>query len=134
VLVPIYSRARALLRSTSNGVSSLSGRATERALISEFIASFAGETKNPAFTGYTSLYISGSPGTGKTAFVNSIISESVITPTYKIITINCMALNDVDFLWSRLIDELSTTKIMAKKAAKGIDGVHQLLSACSSKW
>jgi cell division control protein 6 len=115
-------------------MSPLSGRATERALISEFIASFAGETKNPSSTQYTSLYISGSPGTGKTAFVNSIISESAMPATFRVVTVNCMALNDVGFLWSRLVDELSPTKITAKKAAKSVDGVRQLLSACGSKW
>ena len=75
------------------------------------------------------MYISGSPGTGKTALVNSVISESVIPPTFRAITINCMALNDVEFLWSGLIDELSSVKTKAKKAPKGIDGVYQLLSA-----
>ena len=133
LLVPIYARARALLRSTSNSASPLSGRATERALISEFITSFLDEAKNPASAQYTSLYISGSPGTGKTAVVNSVISESVIPPTFTVITINCMALNDVNFLWSRLVDELSP-KAKVKKASKGIDGVNQLLSAYSSKW
>lgn len=134
VLVPIYARARALLRPTSNGMLPLSGRATERALISEFITSFVDEADNPAFVRYTSLYISGSPGTGKTAVVNSVISESAIPPTFTVITINCMALNDVDFLWSRLADELSSTKTKTKKVPKGIDGVHHLLSTYGSKW
>jgi len=134
VLVPIYARARALLRSTSNGSSPLSGRATERALISEFITSFVEGTKNPASAQCTSLYISGSPGTGKTAVVNSVISESAIPPTFTVITINCMALNDVDFLWSRLADELSPSKAKTRKTLKGIDGVNQLLSTYNSKW
>lgn len=134
VLVPIYARARALLRSTSNGMLPLSGRATERALINEFIMAFVDEAKNPAPVQCTSLYISGSPGTGKTAVVNSVISESAIPPTFAVITINCMALNDVEFLWSRLADELSSTKVKARKATKGIDGVNQILSTYKSKW
>ena len=112
----------------------LSGRATERALISEFIMSFVDEAKNPAPVQCTSLYISGSPGTGKTAVVNSVVSETVIPPTFAVITINCMALNDVEFLWSRLADELSPTKVKAKKAIKGIDGVNQIISTSTSKW
>lgn len=131
VLVPIYARARALLRSTSNGTSPLSGRATERALISEFIASFFDETESPASVQYTSLYISGSPGTGKTVFVNSVISETVIPPTFMVVTVNCMALNDLDSLWSRLVDEFSSTKAKARKG--GVDGVYQLLSTSRSK-
>jgi len=115
-------------------MSPLSGRATERALISEFITSFVDGAKNPAPVQCTSLYISGSPGTGKTAVVNSVISESAIPPTFAVITINCMALNDVEFLWSRLADELSSTKVKTKKAAKGIDAVNQILSAYRSKW
>ena len=114
-------------------MSPLSGRATERALIREFITSFVDEAKNPVPVQCVSLYISGSPGTGKTAVVNSVISELAIPPTFTVITINCMALNDVDFLWSRLADELSSN-VKAKKAVKGIDGVNQLLSAYNSKW
>ena len=113
-------------------MSSLSGRATERALISEFIVSFIDETKSPASMHYTSLYISGSPGTGKTVFVNSVISETAIPPTFKVVTVNCMALNDLDLLWSRLVDEFSSAKAKARK--KGVDGVCQLLSASRSKW
>ena len=115
-------------------MSPLSGRATERALISEFITSFVDGSKNPASAQCTSLYISGSPGTGKTAVVNSVISQSTIPPTFTVITINCMALNDVDFLWSRLADELSPSGVKAKKALKGIDAVNRLLSAYTSKW
>lgn len=133
LLVPIYARARALLRPTSNGALLLSGRATERALISEFITPFV-EAKNPASTQYTSLYISGSPGTGKTAVVNSVISELAIPPTCAVITINCMALNDIEFLWSRLVDELSPPKARAKKAPKGVDGLNRILSTYPSKW
>lgn len=134
LLVPIYARARAFLRSTSNGLLPLSGRATERALISEFITSFVNEAKNPAPVQFTSLYISGSPGTGKTAVVNSVISELAMPPTFRVIIINCMAFNDVDFLWSRLADELSSPKAKAKKTTKGVDGVNQILSAYRSKW
>lgn len=133
LLVPIYARARALLRSTSNGPVLLSGRATERALISEFITPFV-KAKNPTSAQYTSLYISGSPGTGKTAFVNSVISELAIPPTCAVITINCMALNDIEFLWSRLVDELSPPKAKAKKAPKGVDGLNRVLSTYPSKW
>lgn len=115
-------------------MSPLSGRATERALISEFITSFVNGARNPASEQCTSLYISGSPGTGKTAVVNSVISESVIPSIFTVISINCMALNDIDFLWSRLADELSSSKAKTKKTLKGIDGVNKLLSAYNSKW
>lgn len=113
-------------------MSPLAGRSAERALIGEFVASFVGETRS-THTHSTSLYISGSPGTGKTALVNSVISQSAIPPTIRVITINCMALNDIDFLWSRLADEFST-KAKTKRTTRGVDEVCQLLSSCGSKF
>ena len=59
------------------------------------------EGKNPASAQYTSLYISGSPGTGKTAIVGSVISELAIPPACAFITINCMALNGIELFKTR---------------------------------
>ncbi|KAJ7282967.1 hypothetical protein C8J57DRAFT_1219121 [Mycena rebaudengoi] len=80
----------------------MAGRDSERAAISAFFSSLETEAD---LVEYTSLYISGSPGTGKTALVNSVIS------------INCMALNSVDALWERLVEELGGTSDKKRKTA-----------------
>ncbi|PVF95623.1 hypothetical protein CPB86DRAFT_808098 [Serendipita vermifera] len=62
-----YAEARALLRTSSSASSAgtLTGRDAERTIITEFLAG----SEN------TCLYISGTPGTGKTALVNDILKE-----------------------------------------------------------
>jgi cell division control protein 6 len=137
-LLSLHARTRALLRSTCNNFSAeFAGRDKERATIHDFISSFldnsAIETDDELST---SLYISGTPGTGKTALVNSIIRS--ITTDAKVITINCMALNSVEALWDRLIEELDDgkkrkTSGRAKKV-KGRDAVEILLSNHHTKW
>ncbi|KAL0956678.1 hypothetical protein HGRIS_002805 [Hohenbuehelia grisea] len=100
-LLPIYVRARALLRATCNSTTSIAGRDQERQLIKSFISSSDAEP---------SLYISGSPGTGKTALVNSVLRElDGQLGEAKIVSINCMALNNVDALWDRLCEELDNS-------------------------
>lgn len=83
-----------------------------------------------ATDGPSSLYISGSPGTGKTALVNTILNE-LDSSSLTVININCMALNDVDSLWERIIDELSPSKKL--KGYKGLAGINKLLEN-TSKW
>jgi cell division control protein 6 len=84
----------------------------------------------------TSLYISGSPGSGKTALVNSILRS--LETDAKIIVINCMALNSTDALWETLLEELQDgpkrkTAGRAKKT-RPRDIVEALLSNSQSKW
>lgn len=84
----------------------------------------------------TSLYISGTPGTGKTALVNSILRS--IPNDAKVVFINCMALNSVDALWERLIEEFDDGKKRKTagrvKKVKGRDAVESLLSGYRTKW
>jgi len=64
--ISFYSQARALLRTSSSSTSAVTfnWRESERATIADF---FAGKCDK------SSLYISGTPGTGKTALVNDIL-------------------------------------------------------------
>ncbi|KAG9220513.1 hypothetical protein CCMSSC00406_0003969 [Pleurotus cornucopiae] len=121
-LLPTYARARALLRATCNNSSiQIAGRDAERAIIRTFITDHS----------TSSLYISGAPGTGKTALVNSILQE--LDDQVKIININCMALKNVDELWGQLAEELDTNgkrKASARsKKAKGRGAIEALLAA-----
>jgi cell division control protein 6 len=114
----------------------MAGRDSERAAISAFFASLIDHADAVE---HTSLYISGSPGTGKTALVNSVLRTLDINQV-KVITINCMALNSVDTLWERLIEELGATADKKRKIAgrpkkvQGKDTVDALLTVLSTKW
>ncbi|KAF8069994.1 P-loop containing nucleoside triphosphate hydrolase protein [Lyophyllum atratum] len=130
-LLPLHARARALLRATCNADTQIAGRDSERATIQAFLTSFLGDSDIPfGDATSTSLYISGTPGTGKTALVNSILRE--MTTDAKVVFINCMALNSVESLWDRLIEELGNTQKQKSagrsKKVKGRDAVEALLS------
>lgn len=85
----------------------------------------------------TSLFISGSPGTGKTALVNSIIRSLYDDhDQVQVISINCMALQNIDALWKRLIEELGASRQRPTRAkrAHGRNAVEALLSSLEVKW
>ncbi|KAJ3724420.1 P-loop containing nucleoside triphosphate hydrolase protein [Lentinula raphanica] len=106
-LLPLETRVRALLRATCDDRDELPGREEERQTLSDFIQNFLADNEQ----GPQSLYISGLPGSGKTALVTSVLrSFAGEFDEVKLITINCMALNGVDALWCRILDELSLLK------------------------
>lgn len=110
------------------------GRIDERTIISKFVTSFLDDVEDE----FSTLYISGAPGTGKTALVNSIIRDLHCNDV-KVVTINCMALNNVDALWDKLSDEFAVDQkrkaaTRAKKSVKGKEAVQSLLGDLRSKW
>ena len=136
-ILPIHVRARALLRATTdaNRNLSLDGRESEKAAIEAFLSGF--ENNSDLDDSESVLYVSGSPGTGKTAMVNSIVNTANVLPDAKIVFINCMAISGVDVLWERLAEELIPAK--PKKGVKkvqGRDGIGELLAdeKCKLKW
>ncbi|KAK7005793.1 AAA domain-containing protein, partial [Favolaschia claudopus] len=135
-LLPIHVRARALLRATCNSsATEMAGRDAERDTISSFFASLM-DREDISELG--SLYISGSPGTGKTALVNSIL-RGIDLGNAKVISINCMALNSVDALWERLVEELNPAADKKRKTAgrpkklQGREAVDALLNVISTQ-
>lgn len=83
------------------------------------------------------LYISGSPGCGKTALVNSVLVQ--LNPEadgVKTIFINCMALNNLDALWDRVFDEIDAEGKQKSKSrkTKGKDAIEALLTGLRRKW
>ena len=138
-LLPIQARVRALLRSTCNNTfSSIAGRDVERASLLGFLTSFIDGTSIDHDTHTTSMFISGAPGTGKTALVNAIIRDlSAKNDHIKVISINCMALKSVDALWERIIEDLATTprrKLTANKKTNSHDRLKTLLSTLNTQW
>ncbi|KAK0490477.1 P-loop containing nucleoside triphosphate hydrolase protein [Armillaria novae-zelandiae] len=125
-LLPIHTRARALLRPTSDCTGEMPGREKERSVIRDFI------TVSDNGDQMTSLYISGSPGTGKTVLVNALI-QSLGSDLYgtKIITVNCMALENVEALWERLSEEFQ--RPCKRKTGKGKETLEGILSSLDNK-
>ncbi|KAI0342036.1 P-loop containing nucleoside triphosphate hydrolase protein [Trametopsis cervina] len=118
-LQPISFRVRALLRPTCNGIAPLSGREAERKIIANFISSFLHAPSE--VSDHTILYISGSPGTGKTALVNSLLGDmrdDLSDASVAVVTVNCMALNSMDALLERLIEEFGAHQKQSRKGGK----------------
>jgi hypothetical protein len=73
--------------------SRLVGREPERKVIGDFLSTCLGNQDAEAVKG-SSLYISGCPGTGKTALVNEVITALQVKNAHiKVAFINCMAAN-----------------------------------------
>ncbi|KAF8629137.1 hypothetical protein AX17_005723 [Amanita inopinata Kibby_2008] len=129
-LLPMHARARALLRSTCNSSDTkITCRDAERGIITDFLQSFMNDESTKKC-----MYISGSPGTGKTALLSSVIplfaSGSCI-----IIHINCMSLKNIDTLWERLLEELASHRSSNGKSTKlkGRSAVEAALASLTTK-
>lgn len=134
--LPFHVRARALLRATCDDEVDMPARDDERAIIRDFITGFvvASSRDSDDADDASCLYISGAPGTGKTALVNSILRS--LDNDIEIITINCMALSSLEALWERLHEKFKGTKKASnqtKKAKRGKDAVESLLNGLLTK-
>lgn len=135
-LLPIHARVRALLRSTCNGTFTIAGRSAERDVITKFVAS-AQETTASDAPCKSSLFISGTPGTGKTALVNSILAGLEYSQDLKVITVNCMALNSVDDLWNCLCENIENPTLVKRNKgvkAKGKRLLDRILASQERRW
>ncbi|KAF8627835.1 hypothetical protein AX15_004252 [Amanita polypyramis BW_CC] len=133
LLLPLHARVKSVLRATCNDASSaITCRDAERDVITNFIQPFVNEEAIQRC-----LYISGSPGTGKTALLNSVL-QTLNSDLCNVISINCMILNGVDALWKKLFDDLVSTyvelgKILRLRKLKGRGAVEAVLAALSTK-
>lgn len=135
-LLPIHARVRALLRSTCNGTFTIAGRSAERDVITKFVASAREDSCSDA-PFKSSLFISGTPGTGKTALVNSVLAGLEYCPDLKVITVNCMALNNVDDLWDCLCENIETSTLVKRTKgvkAKGKRLLDRILASQQRRW
>lgn len=94
----IYQNARKSLHSALP--ESLPGREKEAKFLQEFITENV-KTKTPA-----SMYISGPPGTGKTATLSSVIKDCKLGRSVKIVYINCTEVKNANAIYGNIIDEL----------------------------
>jgi cell division control protein 6 len=134
-LLPLHIRTRALLRATCNSSAEIAGRISERQFIRNFISDFINSGTLSEVTKPV-LYISGSPGCGKTALVNSILAASevgLLENNVNLVVVNCMALNSLEAVWERLTEELGfSDKRRGKTRSREV--AENLLSSRTSKW
>ena len=120
---PISTRVRALLRPACNHVGRMAGRQNERDAITRFISGFISTSACKTTNGPNAsiLYISGTPGTGKTALVTAVlgdVGQQLDVAQASVITVNCMAVNDIDALYDKLVDELSNHSGRGKRGSR----------------
>ena len=104
----MYSKARQLFTQASNG--KVIGREAERTQLTKFIST-AIETGIGGCT-----YVSGPPGTGKSALVQEVMQEFCEAPV-KSATINCVALRSSAGVLAKLAEEFCSTAA-SKKSPK----------------
>ncbi|CAL3964250.1 hypothetical protein PZA11_001656 [Diplocarpon coronariae] len=98
-IATVYSRARQLFtRSTEPG--RLVGREAEREELSAFVKERIANTSGGC------TYVSGPPGTGKSAIVHEVIESLGPSPTVKKAYINCMSMKTSKDLQGKLLENL----------------------------
>ncbi|KAF9567698.1 AAA ATPase [Mortierella alpina] len=125
-----YQDAKALFRRTTEP-HRLVGRVTER----EAIRAFCRDHILSATAG--SLYISGQPGTGKTALLKEVMkdmeSEMEDAPhDIKVITINCMTIKDPRLVYQKILEALGHKAVSSDKDAV-VKAVESLVLNTKSK-
>ncbi|TBU29542.1 P-loop containing nucleoside triphosphate hydrolase protein [Dichomitus squalens] len=126
LLLPLHVRARALLRPTCNDGPQMAGREQERSEIEAFILGFIG---NPSSAkDVSALYISGSPGTGKTALVNATLADLAgQLQDVRVLAVNCMALDGVDAVWQQLAELFGAGNKTPGRVRKAKDSPQQIV-------
>lgn len=98
-LATVYSQARQLFtRSVESG--RLIGRDAERKELTEFVQDCIDKTEGGC------TYVSGPPGTGKSAMVNEVTASFETSTTLKMAYINCMSIKTSGDLYGNLLENL----------------------------
>lgn len=109
----VYSVAKALFQRGS-GENGIIGRETERQALRDFFVPLIEEKSHGA------LYLSGLPGTGKSALLNEVIAEissekSSRDCTIRVATLNCMIVDRPHLIFSRIYRHLTQSKPLAQR-------------------
>ena len=101
--ISVYQQARQLFSRSSNH-GKLIGREEERTHLSTFIATCL-DSKSAGC-----LYVSGPPGTGKSAFVEEVLHQTIDASSTPYSVINCMSVRSAKDLSGKLAEDLSLNK------------------------
>ncbi|RCK63144.1 Cell division control protein 18 [Candida viswanathii] len=123
----IYSRAKALFQRGSNFNNScmnlqLTSRETEAKYIHDFLSSSIHNNI------CNSLYISGPPGTGKTAQVQLLLQQYEKSSRIRVVKINCMTLNQPEQIFHEIYCKLVNKLSISFHKRKTIDDFTTLLN------
>ncbi|KAK9712171.1 AAA ATPase [Basidiobolus ranarum] len=113
----VYQEAKALFR-RSTIPNQLVGREEEREVLIHFWDEHVTGNKPGC------LYISGSPGTGKTALLSQLCEEfnpDEVDHKVQLIKINCMSVNDPKAIYTRLLSEVGASSSASKDASKTLE-------------
>lgn len=124
----VYSQAKALFQRGSrgeemNGNLQLPSREKEAALINDFIL------KNLELNQSNSLYISGPPGTGKTAQVNLSLQKYETNEQVEIVRINCMTLRNPELIFHEIYASLVNQMSISFTKKKNFDDFYQIVDS-----
>lgn len=108
-----FAKAR-LLFSTSTTPSRLTNRDTERQQLHQFIAN-ASESKKGGC-----LYLSGPPGTGKSALVHEVLQHFQASSVIRVSIINCVSLKTSTEVYGKLIADLAPDAKQGTLSAKAL--------------
>ncbi|KAI8820792.1 P-loop containing nucleoside triphosphate hydrolase protein, partial [Fimicolochytrium jonesii] len=111
----VYQEAKALFRRCSTPTR-LVGRNNERQELQSFLQTHAGVGKPGA------LYVSGIPGTGKTALVDEVVREfkkgcGELSHDLVTVKVNCMAMKDPKMVYAKIIGEIEPDSHYSTKDA-----------------
>ncbi|WFD30015.1 AAA ATPase [Malassezia sp. CBS 17886] len=123
----VYMHARALLRGAVPGAAhaaAVIGRDTERAQMHAFLdrAGTAGDAPR-------CMYVSGLPGTGKTALVQSVLRERTTALEYatvRVATVNCVALSHPN----QVAGEIGSRLGLSADAVPDVEALERMLASC----
>ncbi|TVY47270.1 Cell division control protein [Lachnellula occidentalis] len=115
-ITTIYSQARQLFtRSSEPG--RLVGREAERQELSSFVQERVAKTLGGC------IYVSGPPGTGKSAMVNEVTSDLEESPVMKKAYVNCMSLKTSKDLYGSLLESLCDEEVLEGDEVKTLQGM-----------
>lgn len=100
----VFQEAKNIFRRCADS-NQIVGRHEERAKINEFWTECVDEKCMGG-----ALYISGYPGTGKTALVNEVLAKKVKTSQCKVVKVNCMTAEDPKSIYNMILKELKPSQ------------------------
>lgn len=116
----LLGKARTALHTHAN--TNLPGREEELGKLNGFIQNHLQDKTSG------SLYISGPPGTGKTACLTKVLEQPELKRQFKVVNINCTSIESPKAIWSRIADQLNI-QVKTRSGKAYLEGIEKHLSS-----